>query len=140
MSEQEIQQILAIIEQSFLRSDEKDALKNLLGEKGASVSFFEEANRVFSQALLRNGELSDEIVQKFDDESAALEQQHQQNISELGESLEKNIDGVDATDLVMKNEIFDRYYLEKERLDEQYIERLKKMTSQLAMRIIKDVF
>lgn len=137
MSEQEIKQIGEIINQSFLRPDEKDVLQKMLDAEGLSVAFFEMANTIFSGALRRCGEIFEEVAQKFDEEELAAVEEYRAKIETLSGELINALANVDITDLATKEKVFDKYYSDKERLNEEYLERLKRVTSQLAMHIIK---
>jgi len=139
MSEQEINQIVDIIEQSFLQRDEKDSLKKMLIEEGTSIAFFNTANQIFSQALRKQGAVYNEIVEKFDMKAETLDREYRKKVAELEETLDAGIEGIDATDLVAKEDVFDKYYSEKERLEEEYQTQLKTLTAQLAMYIIQNV-
>jgi hypothetical protein len=134
-----IQEILEIIDESFLRNEEKQLLKNRLEKEGVSDAFFAYMNKLLVSELKKRSSLYEKVIDGFNSRLNSIEVEYKSKRQELDANLNKSLSEIDPVDISGKEKIFDQYYKNIDSAQTIYEKKVKDLYSQLLLSIMKEI-
>lgn len=131
------QDILEIIDESFLRDEEKQALKIQLAKEGPSAALFVAMNTLLINELKKRSNAYEKIVEDFETNDSSLENEYENKKQELGNSLDDKLSAIDPVNTAVKEKIFDQYYQDVDTAQTNYKKDAHELYSGLSLAIIK---
>ena len=130
------QEMLDIIESSFLSKEEKYGLKDQLQREGLSEPFLANMNEKLIAALGKMSALYDGIVDAYETQDKLIRGAYETKKNDIETELEKKLAGIDITDLLAKEKIFDWYRKETDTNQNRYDKAIKELFANLSRQVI----
>jgi hypothetical protein len=125
-----------IILHSFFSEEEKQLLIDDLGQQGANDSFFELFQNMFETAFKQKGELSNQMMQEFEDGFQRLRNGYEDYCKRIEKEMENNLLETDILDLEKKGQITDLYYQEIKLAQTEFETKAKELYRSIMTKVI----
>lgn len=137
MSE-DLQNILKIIHESFLRDEEKQILREQVEKDGSTEEFFATMNKFLITELYKRSNTYEKVAGGLEARYSFLEAEYKNKRQELNSHLEKHLSGIDIIDIIAKKKIFDQYYKDIDSIQKIYDKEVRESYSQFFALAIKE--
>jgi hypothetical protein len=131
-----MQEILDIVETSFLNKEEKQTLKDQLQRGGLNDSFFIALNERLTSALRKTGDLYEKIVDEYEARDISIRNDYEAKRNKIEAELDKKLVEIDIADLVAKEKIFEWYRKETEGNQDYYDRAIKSLFADISRQTI----
>jgi|GEM_PF-1837047 len=125
------EEILNIINESFLSEEDKQILRIQLEREGVSESFSAKMNQLLIRALEKRTHKYEEVMNDFESSYKSIEDEYKIKRQELASTLDKRLDGVDPIDATANKKIFDEHYKNVDTAQASYEKQAKEMFSRV---------
>jgi hypothetical protein len=134
--DERMQEILDIVETSFLNKEEKQTLKDQLQRGGLNDSFFVALNERLTSALRKTGDLYEKIVDEYEARDISIRNDYEAKRNKIEAELDKKLVEIDIVDLVAKEKIFEWYRKETEGNQDYYDRAIKSLFADISRQTI----
>lgn len=131
------EEILKLVEESFLQKKEKTFLMDLIKKEGTTSNFFKEFENLLVEEVKK---ISGEYKNAIEDLNSGffqIDEWFDGQKNEISDEAEKKINNVDVSDITKKKEIWDEYDRKLSIATEEYKKRLGQHINKLMIFKIK---
>lgn len=132
------QNIIEAINESFLHNEEKRILTERLAQEWPSDTFFAAMNTFLVDELKKRGVAYEKVIEGFETGYNDLEKEYKDKKRELDTELDAHVSRADPADLVTKEKIFDQYCRNNDSIQVDYEKGVKELYSHLSGLIMKE--
>lgn len=132
------QDILEIIDESFLGNEEKQLLKDQLVQEGPSESFFKTMNQLLIGGLEKKSEMYEKVINEFEAGYKTIDDAYKTKRAGLDEDLDKKLSVVDPADVSAKGKVFDEYYKYVDITQADYEKQARELFAKLSRVVIME--
>lgn len=121
------------IENSFLDNETKKYLNEKLEREGVSETLCNEFNNLLLKEFKKNAEKYQKEKEEVERISEAMENEFQDKKNQLLKKLKERLQQVQPNDLMAQNKVWEDYYKELQKLQEEYLNQLKERLSKFML-------
>lgn len=135
----DVQEIVKMIDTSFLSDGDKETLREEFKKSGTSDTFWTAFHAAFENDFKKRGAVFGEAVDTFESTYHLLEKAYAEKRQHLEEKLENDIGKIDPINTAGKESIFSAYYLEIDNAQNQFQNDAKELYAETATTMVKKV-
>lgn len=129
-----------IIQESFLSKQDKEILHQQLENNGVTKAFI----KLFNDLLIAETDariaLYEKSVDAYESECSILEEKYAERRLELEKKLDEIISSLDRNELEKKKSVFDTYYADLKKLQEEILKELKTINARHSLPFIQKAY
>ncbi len=133
------QDILELIDTSFLKEEEKKKLELLFKEIGSSESFWKVFNQFLIADLRKRSSVYEVVIDNFTQKYDLLEQRYKDKRQDLEQTLNKNLETVGPGDAIVREEVFNQYYKDLDFYQNQHEGEIKNLYGQTFSQAMREM-